>query len=170
MKNSKETIETKDLTIKKASIDDADKFYKDFLTKRESLEFADIGEYSTAEEFKKDLQKCYFSSDSTEQLWLVFEKEQDTIIGYVDFGFSSKTKCESVGIFLSKKCTHKGYGTQIMQAMLEHLKSTGVKVVDYCCDDTNIASQKLAKKLGFKFVNPRKTKKGSVVYDYTINL
>ena len=165
----KETIETKDLCLKKAKVEDANKFYEHFISKRKSLEFSDWGEFSSAEEFSKYF-KNYIENNPDEHTWLIYEKGTDTIIGYVDFGFATPTKCESVGIHLAENFKHKGYGTQVMQTMLEYLKSVGVKEVEYCCDENNVPSQKLAQKLGFKLVQPRKTKMGSIVYDYSINL
>lgn len=165
----KETIETKDLCLKKAKVEDANKFYENFISKRKSLEYSDWGEFSSAEEFNKCF-KDFIENNPDEHTWFIYEKSGEVIIGYVDFGFESPTKCESVGIYLADNFKHKGYGSQVMQTMLEYLKSVGIKEVEYSCNENNVPSQKLAQKLGFKLVQPRKTKKGSIVYDYSINL
>ena len=165
----KQTIETKDLCLKQAKVEDADKFYENYISKRKNLEFSDWGEFSSADEFRKYF-KDYIENNSNDHTWFIYEKDSNIIIGYVNINLESQTKCEGVGIYLAENFKHKGYGTQVMQTILEYLKSIGVKEVEYCCNENNIPSQKLAQKLGFKLVQPRKTQKGSIVYDYAINL
>ena len=58
---------------------------------------------------------------------------------------------KNIGLCIGKNFICKGYGKQVLTALLDYCKSHNIKTVEYSAFHENIASIELAKKLGFVY-------------------
>ena len=84
-------------------------------------------------------------------IYFIYEKKSNEPIGFFSIKKLDKKKYGDIGLCFGEKNTHKGYGYELMTYMLDYLKKIGTKEVEYSCFSENLASIKLAEKLGFKF-------------------
>lgn len=84
---------------------------------------------------------------------LILEKKEDgKVIGACFFGGDAlryQVHSQTLSYYLAQKEARKGYMTEAMQALIEMLFAQGVQVLSLRCYAENIASAKLAEKLGF---------------------
>lgn len=84
---------------------------------------------------------------------LILEKKEDgNVIGACFFGGDAlryQVHSQTLSYYLAQKEARKGYMTEAMQALIEMLFAQGVQVLSLRCYAENIASAKLAEKLGF---------------------
>lgn len=93
-----------------------------------------------------------------------------TIGGFVDvYSFDSDPDTGIVVIALEPGARGTGLATKLVQKALKKLPSLGIKKVIWRADTDNIASQKLAKKLGFTDISDLKANPDQYKYEYVLN-
>lgn len=93
-----------------------------------------------------------------------------TIGGFVDvYSFDSDPDTGIVVIALEPGARGTGLATKLVQKALKKLPSLGIKKVIWRADADNIASQKLAKKLGFTDISDLKANPDQYKYEYVLN-
>lgn len=145
-------IETEDLVLKKVyNTLDAEIMHLNFMGETETAKHMLWRPTSDSNEAIKKLTK-WISYQKDHLHWFVYEKASNEPIGFFSIEKLSETKYGEIGICIGTKFIKKGYGTQIMKKMLDYVRNLGATEVEYSHDKDNTASQKLAEKLGFKYI------------------
>lgn len=93
-----------------------------------------------------------------------------TVGGFIDiYSFDSDPDVGIVVIALEPAARGTGLATKLVQKALKKLPSLGIKKVIWRADNDNVASQKLAKKLGFTDISDHKTNPDQYKYEYVLN-
>lgn len=93
-----------------------------------------------------------------------------TIGGFIDaYSFDSDPDTGIVVIALEPGARGTGLATKLVQKALKKLPALGIKKVIWRADIDNIASQKLAKKLGFTDISDLKANPDQYKYEYVLN-
>ena len=93
-----------------------------------------------------------------------------TIGGFIDvYAFDSDPDTGIVVIALEPGARGTGLATKLVQKALKKLPSLGIKKVIWRADVDNIASQKLAEKLGFTDISDLKANPDQYKYEYILN-
>ncbi|MFQ6724252.1 MAG: GNAT family N-acetyltransferase [Clostridia bacterium] len=150
-----EMFETKDLIIKKGKIEDAYNMHKNFWSQEESAKYMLWTVTKTVEDSKTKLSR-WLEWQKEHTQWLIYEKSTGEAIGFVGFDEIGENKFGNIGLGIGSSYVGKGYGTQVMNVILDYIKSLGAREVEYSHLSGNIPSQKLAEKLGFKYMRKEK--------------
>ena len=93
-----------------------------------------------------------------------------TVGGFIDiYSFDSDPDVGIVVIALEPAARGTGLATKLVQKALKKLPSLGIKKVIWRADNDNVASQKLAKKLGFTDISDHKANPDQYKYEYILN-
>lgn len=93
-----------------------------------------------------------------------------TVGGFIDiYSFDSDPDVGIVVIVLEPAARGTGLATKLVQKALKKLPSLGIKKVIWRADNDNVASQKLAKKLGFTDISDHKANPDQYKYEYVLN-
>lgn len=93
-----------------------------------------------------------------------------TVGGFIDiYSFDSDPDVGIVVIALEPAARGTGLATKLVQKALKKLPSLGIKKVIWRADNDNVASQKLAKKLGFTDISDHKANPDQYKYEYVLN-
>lgn len=93
-----------------------------------------------------------------------------TVGGFIDiYSFDSDPDVGIVIIALEPAARGTGLATKLVQKALKKLPSLGIKKVIWRADNDNVASQKLAKKLGFTDISDHKANPDQYKYEYVLN-
>lgn len=93
-----------------------------------------------------------------------------TVGGFIDiYSFDSDPDVGVVVIALEPAARGTGLATKLVQKALKKLPSLGIKKVIWRADNDNVASQKLAKKLGFTDISDHKANPDQYKYEYVLN-
>ncbi len=141
-------IETKDLILKtdisKAEIE---KIHQNVFSQSETAKYM-LWRASDEIEWTKKRLKSW--QESNLELFFVHEKLTKVPIGFLTFLQEDDT-LKNIGLCIGKNFIRKGYGKQVLTALLDYCKSHNIKTVEYSAFHENIASIELAKKLGFGY-------------------
>ena len=144
-------IETKNLILKKPQNTlDAEKCHKNFWSSYKTAEYMLWRPTKNVEEAKEKMGK-WIEYQKDHLQWFIYEKRIDEPIGFFSVEKIDDRNFGSLGLCFGEKFVGKGYGYEVMKTMLSYLKQLGCKQIEYSFLSGNIASQKLAEKLGFKF-------------------
>lgn len=83
--------------------------------------------------------------------WMIHKKDDDAPIGFVSAHEISSNVYGNVGIAIGENYVGKGYGSEVLKALIEHIKCIGGKEIHYSHFKENEASKRLALKFGFQF-------------------
>lgn len=148
-------FETERLYLREQSLDDLDRLYEIYagedITKYvEPLYENYDDEYAFAKAYIENMYKFYGYG-----LWMVCLKENDEIIGRI--GLSNRDIDDSMrlelGYIIGKDYQRQGYAYEACKGVLDFVKNKlYVNTVIIVTEKENIASVRLAEKLGFKYV------------------
>lgn len=102
-------------------------------------------------------------------VWAIREKESGKIVGSI--GLEDDRRRENVnsremGYSLAKDCWGRGYMTEAARAVIDYgFRELGLAVMAICTGPSNIRSQRVIEKCGFKFEG--RQRKGYRIYDGT---
>lgn len=106
-------------------------------------------------DFLKKLEND-IAEDETNYLFftefLIVAKENDTVVGSIDFKYIPKDGVTEVGYGLNPAHEGHGYMTEALKAFLDFGNSLGIKVVRADTLKDNLKSQNVLKKCGFHFL------------------
>ena len=128
------------------------------------------GKVSLKEGFKEDINNPPSQSDD---LWPVIEKSSSTVIGHcglLEKNIEENKETELIYIF-HKSAWGKQYATEIGNALIAHAKvKLGLKNLVALIDPKNVASEKVAKKLGMEYIKTILRPNGKEMKIYSVNL
>ena len=117
-------------------------------------------------EEEKELQRAYIENMYRYfgyGLWLVFSKDTGALIGRA--GLEHREYHDEIeldlGYVIGTNYQRQGFATEVCEAIIEYAKeNTGFERINVMIKDENLASKKLAQKLGFLHVEDLETEKG----------
>lgn len=143
-------IETKDLILDKAKPEDWQSMYKNVWSRPESFRYM-ILELSPDEAHARArmLRTIDFQSGS-EHAYTVYLKSTREAIGFTGINRVDRDTWEEAGICIGPDFWRRGYGWQILQALITLAKALGAKEFIYSSWEENAASRSMAEKAGFE--------------------
>lgn len=144
-------IETKDLVLKKARFEDWKNIYNNLWCHKESSKYM-LWNVTESEDAAKDrMNRTIEFEKINKYALLVYLKETDEAIGFAGMRELEPKEYEETGIALGPEYVGKGYGKQILNALIEEAKRNGATKFMACARTQNVASHNLQMACGFEF-------------------
>ena len=151
-------IETKDLLLDKGKIDDWKAMYENVWKHEETARYMMWNAKQTEEEGYEMTQNYLEIQEENPTAYVVYEKTSKTPIGYAGMKETSKGIFEDSGIAVGPSYIGKGYGKQILCALLHQaFEELEAQKFIYSCWAENLSSNKLAQSAGFRFSHSKET-------------
>lgn len=147
----KERLETKDLILKKAIMEDVNDMYRNIWSEEESARYMLWTPTKSMEEAKERMSKTIeFQKDRI--AYCVYEKQSGQAIGFAGMKEIDDGVYEDSGIGIGTKFVGRGYGKQILMALVDYCfkELEAIRIVCSCRTE-NIASKKMQLSGGFKY-------------------
>lgn len=142
-------LETKDLVIDKAKFSDWEAMYRNVWSRPECARYM-FWRISTSEDEARARILKTIEFQKKHDTYLVYLKSTGEAIGFAGVEKISPFAYEEAGICLGADYFGRGYGRQILQALLRYCKNEhGAKEFIYYTRAENEASRRLAESLGF---------------------
>ncbi|BCN32902.1 GNAT family N-acetyltransferase [Anaeromicropila herbilytica] len=151
----KEQLETKDLVLKKASINNVNDMYINIWSQEESAKHMLWTPIKNIEEAKDRMKKTIeFQKDKI--AYLVYEKNSGQAIGFAGMMEIEDKVYEDSGIAIGTQFVGRGYGKQILIALIDYcFEDLGAVKIVYSCRSENIASMRLQQSCGFHYTHSK---------------
>jgi len=145
-------IETKDLILRKGVLDDWKAMYENIWRHPESARYM-LWEISTSpEDAKARMERTIAFQAAHPGLFTVVEKKSGQAIGFAGVEPIAPGEWEDAGIAIGPDFTGKGYGKQIVGALMEYVfTELGGERFVYSAQSQNMASIALAHSCGFQY-------------------
>jgi len=98
-------------------------------------------------ELADDPEHCLFFTE-----FLIVQKENDTVIGSIDYKYVPRGGVTEVGYGLNPRFEGRGYMTEALRAFLRFGKALGIETVRADTLPDNLKSQNVLKRCGFRFL------------------
>lgn len=146
-------LETKDLILKKGVIDDWKPLYENFWRQEETARYMLWSAKKTEEEGLEMTKGAIEFQQVNPTAYFVYEKKSGQPIGIAGMKEMEPGVFEDSGIGVGPAFVGKGYGKQILSALIEQafVEYQADKFI-YSCFQKNVASAKLALSQGFHYV------------------
>ena len=143
-------IETKDLIIKKAKLSDWKSIYENLWRHEESARYMQWSVTTSKEDAIARMERTIVFEQNHEYTWFIYEKQSMQAIGFCGLEVIEPGIIHEAGIAIGPKFVNKGYGTQVLKALMNYAKDKlhGKKFLA-CNRKENIASRKVQMKCGF---------------------
>lgn len=149
----KDKIETRDLILKKATMDDVNDMYTNIWSKDETSKYMLWQPIRNIEEAKSRMFMT-IEHQKNNLAYLVYEKKTGKAIGFAGMGEIGDKVYKDSGIAIGPEFVGCGYGKQILMSLMEYcfkdLKA--IKIICSCRRD-NIASKKLLLSCGLHYTH-----------------
>ena len=153
-----DVIETKDLILDKGGIDLWKSMYENVWRHEETARYMMWSAKRTEQEGYEMTQGFLKYQEANPTAYFVYEKKSNMPIGYAGMKEISKGVFEDSGIAVGPAYTGKGYGKQILLALLDQaFGKLGAQKFIYSCWAENIPSNKLAQSVGLIFSHSKET-------------
>lgn len=147
-------IEINRLLLRKFKKDDAKEIFETWLSDADVAKYMVWNPHNRLEETNKWLEKC-ISKYNNNQIyhWGIELKENNKLIGSISANaHETNDEYYEIGYTIGKKYWNNGYATETLKATIEFLnKEIGISKFICRCAAENIASEKVIKKVGFKY-------------------
>jgi RimJ/RimL family protein N-acetyltransferase len=160
------SLETQDLIMKKAKQEDWCDMYRNLWSHEESARYMLWDVTSSEEEAMERMKRTIAFEQKEKYALLVYEKSTGRAIGFAGMREIEPGVFEDIGIAIGPSFTHKGYGKQILNALMdEAFNKCGAHKFIATCREQNLPSHNLQMSCGFKFshseekVDPRNGEK-----------
>lgn len=145
-------LETKELVIKKACQEDWRDMYYNLWCHEESAKYMLWNVTTSEEDAKARMERTIAFEATHEYNWLVYEKASGQAIGFAGLERLEEGVCGETGIAIGPAFTKKGYGKQILNALMDYARDVlGAHKFVACCRTQNEASHRLQMACGFTF-------------------
>lgn len=146
------SLETQDLIMRKARMEDWRDMYKNLWSHEESARYM-LWDVTTSEEEAVERMKRTIDFQQKEKYtFLVYEKSTGKAIGFAGMREKESGVFEEMGIAIGPAYTGRGYGKQILNALLdEAFNKCGAHKFIAACRQQNLPSHYLQMSCGFKF-------------------
>lgn len=143
-------IETKDLILDKARQEDWLPMYKNVWSRPESFRYMVIENSPSESEARSRMERTIAFQSGSEHAYTVYLKPAHEAIGFTGLNRLDDSTFEEAGICIGPDFWHRGYGWQILEALLSLAKTLGAKTFVYSSWEENTASRSMAAKAGFQ--------------------
>lgn len=145
-------LETKDLILAKAKVEDTPGIWQNFWSDKESAKYMLWKPTETIEEANSRMEKT-INYQKDHLAFFVYEKSTMEPIGMAGFYEVEAGVYEDSGIGMGSKFAGKGYGTQILQVLIDYLfNELKINKILYSCFRENVVSHKLVSKFDFNYL------------------
>ena len=146
-------LETKDLILKKAEFEDWKTIYYNLWRHKESAKYMLWQPTETDQDAKDRMKRTIAFEEKPENKYALFVylKKTGEAIGFAGMRELERGIYEETGIALGPEFVRKGYGRQILTALLEEAGKLGAKEFHACNRTGNAASRVLQLSCGFVF-------------------
>lgn len=149
----KEKIETHDIVLKKASMDDVKALYENIWSQEESAKYMLWTPTKDIQEAKERMKRT-IEFQKNNLAYTVFEKKSGQAIGFAGMKEIEDRVYEDCGIGIGLKFIGLGYGKQILMALVKYcFEDLGAIKIICSCRTENIASKKLQQSCGFNYTH-----------------
>ena len=146
-------IESKDLILDKGKIEDWKLMYENVWRHEETARYMMWKPKQTEQEGYEMTQGLIEFQKVNPTMYFVYEKESKMPIGYAGMKEMDEGIFEDSGIAAGPRFCGKGYGKQILCALLKQaFEERGAERFIYSCWAENVISNNLAKSVGLKFI------------------
>lgn len=150
-------LETKRLILRKASYDDWRDMYQNVWSREETARYMLWEVTRDEEEAKARMERTVDFQEKNPTARIVCEKETGRAIGFAGMGEIAPGIFEDHGVALGPAYVGRGYGREILQAMVdEAFCALGGKRFICSCRSENEASRRLQISCGFAFSHTEK--------------
>lgn len=146
-------IVLKDILLRKAKFDDYVDLYNNYWSNKITTQYMLWQVSENLNEAKQRIQRTIDFQSKTPISFVICQKSNNMPIGLVGFKEIEKDVYEDVGLGIGTNYVKKGYGTQVLQAILKFLfENKNAKKVKTGAFKQNVASIKMQKRCGLKKV------------------
>jgi len=148
-----EKIESKNLEYRKFADSDFDDLVE-ILTNEEVCKYLP-GDKAYSKDVVKNFLNYYktnFSPSTPSMCYGIFEKEKSKLIGYGGVVFVKELEMPEIMYGFNSNYWNKGYATEAAYRFKLLARTLGLKKLVGLADIDNIASNKILKKIGYKFI------------------
>lgn len=147
-------LETKDLILKKGDFEDWHDMYVNLWSHDESARYMLWKPVHSEEEAKERMRKNIRYMQKCDLAWFIYEKKSGQAIGFAGMEKRAENTYEDTGIAIGPAFVRKGYGKQIIMALVyEAFDSLGAAKFIGSCRTHNIASKQLFLSCGFAYTH-----------------
>jgi len=146
--------ETKDLILRRAVLEDWRGMYYNLWRHPESAKYMLWNVTTSEEDAVARMERTIAFQAAHDHHWLVVEKGSGQAIGFAGLEIPEPGVCSETGVALGPDFVGKGYGTQILNALVEYARDElGAKQFKACCREQNAASRNLQLSCGFHYTH-----------------
>jgi len=163
-------LETKDLIIRKACMEDWQAMYRNIWSQPESAKYM-VWSVTTSEvDAVARMERTMNYQASHDYHWTVVEKTTGQAIGWVGMEELSKGVWGETGIAIGPAFTGKGYGKQLLNFLTDYARDhLGAKRFVACCRKENLASKMMQLRCGFSYDHSEEAVHPRDGYTYTLD-
>ncbi len=150
-------LETKDLILDKAKMEDMTDIYENVWSQPFCAKYMFWELTTDFRDVKDRMERTIRYQTQHPYAYFVYLKESQKAIGFANMHICGKEEMEEGGIVLGPDYVSKGYGKQIVNALLNQaFLQLRMKTFYYRCRKENMASIHLAESCGFELVKEEK--------------
>lgn len=154
MQIDRKRLETKNLILDAAQFSDWEALYRNLWSHEESARYMLWTVTGSEEEARERMRRTTAYQQEHPLAWTVFEKAEGRAIGFAGLEEIAEGVYEDTGIAVGPAFVRRGYGRQIVTALLEYsFHELGAKRFVYSCRANNAASRALALACGFCYTH-----------------
>lgn len=142
--------ETKNLILRKAVQRDWEAMYRNIWRHQESAKYMVWNVTTSEEEAKSRMERTIRFEAEHPYCWIVVDKESREAIGFAGMEEIEPGVWEESGIAIGPEFTGKGYGKQILTALVEFAREKGGQKFLAAHRTDNIPSMKMQRSCGFQ--------------------
>ena len=152
----KHQIETPDLILAKAKMSDLNDMYENCWSQEEAAKYMLWKPCKNLDDAKARLLRS-IEIQKDKIAYFVYEKKSNQAIGMAGMIEIEPNVYEDGGIVIGPAFVGKGYGKQILMALINYCKNElNAKKIICSCDSQNIASARLQQSCGLKYTHSKK--------------
>jgi len=148
--------ETKDLILRKATMDDWEDMFQNIWSRAESAKYMVWSVTTTPEEAIARMERTIAFQASHDYHWTVVEKDSGQAIGWAGMAPQTEDVWGETGIAIGPAFTAKGFGKQILNCLTDYARDhLGAKCFIACCHRENVASKRMQISCGFEYTHSK---------------
>lgn len=145
-------IETRDLILRKAAFDDWRDLYENVWSRKETARYMFWALTSSEEDAKDRMERTIVFQQNNPYSYIICEKAGGKVIGFAGMREVESGVYEETGIAIGPEYVGRGYGKQILNALVEMaFRELKGERFHSCCRSENEASRCLQRSCGFTF-------------------
>lgn len=143
-------IETRDLILDKARYEDWQAMYRNVWSRPESFRYMKLELSPDESEARDRMCRTVDFQSRHPEVYTVFLKAAREAIGFAGINQLDGDTWEESGICIGPDFWRRGYGWQVLQALIAHARELGAREFIYSSWEENAASRSMAEKAGFQ--------------------